>query len=80
MRTTVTFDDEAAALLHREMRKTGEGLKQVVNRAVKLGLTGPKHPARKPFKVTPWNLQPPTGLSFDNVQELLDALDGPERR
>ncbi len=80
MRTTFTIDDEVVALLRKEMRKTGEPFKQVVNRAIRLGLTTPKQPARKPFKVKPWNLQAPPGLSFDNVHELLDALDGPERR
>jgi len=80
VRTTVTFDDDVAALLSKEMRKTGEGFKQVVNRAVKLGLTGPKQPPKKPFKVTPINLGLPPELSYDNVEELLDYLEGPFRR
>lgn len=80
MRTTLSLDDDVAALLKKEVRKSGEPFKQVVNRFLRLGLTAPKQPARKPFKVKPWNLQPPPGLSFDNVHELLDALDGPERR
>lgn len=80
MRTTLTIDDDVAALLKKEVRKSGQSFKQVVNQALRQGLTAAKQPARKPFKVKPWNLQPPPGLSFDNVQELLDALDGPERR
>lgn len=80
MRTTVTFEDDVAALLKKEMRKSGEAFKQVVNRAVRTGLSAPAQRPRKPFKVKPWNLQPPPGQSFDNVHELLDALDGPERR
>lgn len=80
MRTTVTFDDDVAALLNREMRKTGEAFKQVVNRAVRVGLTGPKQSARKPFKVAPINLGLPPDLSYDNVEELLDYLEGPFRR
>lgn len=79
MRTTVTFDDDVAALLNKEMRKSGEPFKQVVNRAVRLGLTAPKQ-ARKPFKVTPWNLQPPPGQSFDKVEELIEFLEGPYHR
>ncbi len=79
MRTTLTLDDDVAALLKKEARKTGEPFKQVVNRFLRVGLTTKPLP-RKPFKVKPWNLQSPPGLSFDNVHELLDALDGPERR
>jgi hypothetical protein len=62
------------------MRKTGEPLKQVVNRAIRLGLTAAKRPPRKPFKVKPWNLQPPPGLSFDKVEELIEFLEGPYHR
>lgn len=80
MRTTLTIDDDIAALLSKEVRKSGHSLKQVINQALRLGLTIGKQPVRKPFKVKPWNLQPPPGLSFGNVHELLDALDGPERR
>jgi hypothetical protein len=80
VRTTVTFDDDVAALLNKEMRRSGERFKQVVNRAVRLGLTAPKQPPRKPFKVTPINLGLPPDLSYDNVEELLDYLEGPFRR
>jgi hypothetical protein len=78
VRTTLTLDDDVASLLKKEARKSGEPFKQIVNRFLRLGLMA--KPARKPFKVKPWNMQAPPGLSFDNVHELLDALDGPERR
>jgi hypothetical protein len=80
VRTTVTIDDDVAALVNKEMRKSGLPFKQVLNQMLRLGFNAAKQPARKPFKVKPWNLQPPAGLSFDNVHELLDALDGPDRR
>lgn len=80
MRTTLTIDDDVAALVRKEMRKSGEPLKQVVNRALRVGLTAPKQPVREPFKVKPWNLQPPPGLSFDNVEELIEHLEGPYHR
>jgi len=80
VRTTLTLDDDVAVLLKKEARKSGEPFKQIVNRYLRMGLTAPKNKRREPFKIKPWNLQPPPGLSFDNVHELLDALDGPERR
>jgi hypothetical protein len=80
VRTTLTIDDDVAALVNKEMRKTGEPLKQVVNRAIRLGLTVSKQLQRKPFKVKPWNLQPPSGQSFDNVEELIEFLEGPYHR
>ena len=80
MRTTLTLDEDVATLLKKEARKSGEPFKQVVNRFLRLGLTAPKQPPRKPFKVTPWNLQPPPGQSFDNVEELIEFLEGPYHR
>jgi hypothetical protein len=79
VRTTLTLDDDVTALLNKEVRKSGEPFKQVVNRFLRLGLTT-KPPARKPFVVEPFNLGPPSGLNFDNIGELLDALEGPEHR
>ncbi len=76
MRTTLTIDDDVASLLKREARKSGEPFKEVVNRALRLGLTA-KPPARKPFKVKPINLGLPP---FTKVEELLDWLEGPEHR
>ena len=77
MRTTLTIDDDVAALLKQEMRKSGEPFKQVVNRAIRLGLTEPKQRAGKPFKVKPINLGLP---HYNKVEELLEFLEGPDYR
>lgn len=77
MRTTLTIDDDVAALLKQAMRKSGEPFKQVVNRAIRLGLTEPKQRAGKPFKVKPINLGLP---HYDKVEELLEFLEGPDYR
>lgn len=77
MRTTLTIDDDVAALLKKEVRKSGQSFKQVVNHVLRQGLTAAKQPARKPFKVKPWNLQLP---SFEKVEELLEFLEGPDYR
>lgn len=79
MRTTLTLDDDVAKLLDKEVRRSGNSFKQVVNHFLRLGLTT-KPPARKPFKVKPWNLQPPPGLNFDKVEELIEFLEGPYHR
>jgi hypothetical protein len=80
VRTTLTLDDDVAVMLNKEARKSGEPFKQVVNRYLRLGLTASKQPTRKPFKVKPWNLQVPSGQSFDKVEELIEFLEGPLHR
>lgn len=76
MRTTLTLDDDVAKLLDREVRRSGDSFKQVVNRFLRLGLTT-KQPHRKPFKVKPINLGLP---HYDKVEDLLEYLEGPEHR
>jgi hypothetical protein len=78
VRTTLTLDDDVAALLKKEVRKSGEPFKQVVNRSLRSGLTAAKQPARRPFKVKPINLGLPR--EFDKIEELLEYLEGPEHR
>ena len=78
MRTTLTLDDDVAALLRKEERKSGEPFKHIVNRLLRLGLMASKQPARKPFKVTPINLGLPR--DFDKVEDLIEYLEGPEHR
>ena len=80
MRTTLSLDDDVAQLLNKEARRSGDSFKKVVNRFLRAGLMAAKQPTRKPFIVKPWDLKPPAGLSFDNVEDLLDNLEGPERR
>lgn len=77
MRTTLTLDEDVASLLNREVRRSGESLKQVVNRFLRLGLNASKHPTRKPFRVKPLNLGLPP---FEKVEELLEYLEGPDHR
>lgn len=80
MRTTLTLDDDVASLLSKESRRSGESFKKVVNHFLRLGLTAGRRPARKPFKVTPRKMGLPPGLSYDNVAELIEALEGPAHR
>lgn len=77
MRTTLTLDEDVVSLLNREVRRSGESFKQVVNRFLRLGLIASKQPARKPFRVKPLNLGLPP---FEKVEELLEYLEGPDHR
>ncbi len=80
MRTTLSLDDDVARLLNKETRRSGASFKQVVNHFLRLGLMAGKRPARKSFVVTPCRLELPAGLSYDNVEQLLEALEGPTHR
>jgi hypothetical protein len=58
------------------MRRSGEPLKTVVNRLLRLGLMASEQQGRKSFVVTPRKLGLPPGLSYDDVEQLLEATEG----
>ncbi len=80
MRTTLTLDGDVARLLDRESRRSGALFKAVVNHFLRLGLMASKRPARRLFAVAPRKVGLPPGLTYDNVELLLDAVEGPAHR
>ena len=76
MRTTLSLDDDVARLLNKEIRRSGVSFKEAVNHFLRLGLTASGQQTRKSFVVTPRKLGLPPGLNYDNVEELLESLEG----
>jgi hypothetical protein len=79
MRTTLTLDEDVAAKLQAEMRRTGRSFRDTVNGVLRLGLASrPRSKKGQAFKVTPRDLgELRPGLSLDNVGELLEVVEGP---
>ncbi|MCP5113784.1 MAG: hypothetical protein GY953_23360 [bacterium] len=69
-----------ANLLKNEVRQSGTSFKHAVNHFLRMGLMASRKPVRKPFVVTPRKLELPPGLSYDNVGELLEQLEGPRHK
>lgn len=80
MRTTLSLDDDVAKLLRRELRRSGTSLKAAVNHFLRLGLMASAKREPKPFVVQPRSLGLPPGLSYDSVEDLLEALEGVAHR
>jgi hypothetical protein len=80
MRTTLSLDDDVSKLLRRELRRSGASLKAAVNHFLRLGLMAAAKPAAKPFSVHPRPLGLPPGLSYDNVEDVIEALESPLHR
>lgn len=80
MRTTLSIDDDVANLLEKEIRRSGSSFKEAVNHYLRLGIMASKRRESKPFVVTPRPLSLPPGLSYDNVEELIEALEGPAHK
>ena len=82
MRTTLTLDDDIAAKLHSESRRSGRPFRDVVNEALRHGLAGRKTLAKGPaFRVETRDLgRLRPGLSLDSVADLLEEVEGPLHR
>ena len=81
MRTTLTLDDDVAAKLDADARRSGRSFKETVNHYLRLGLNTKKAgKVKKPFKVRarPLGLRP--GLNYDDIWGLIEQVEGPEHR
>ena len=78
MRTALSLDDDVAALLEQEMRKTGKPFKTTVNEMLRKGFAAPAE--RPKFVVESMSLGLPPGMSYDNIHVLLEQLDELENK
>lgn len=79
MRTTVTLDDDVAALLEKERQERGTTLKQAVNEALRVRYQKATAPAPARFRTPTAGLGRPR-VDLDDVAEALDHAEGDERR
>jgi len=82
MRTTLTIDDDVAFGLRKEQQNDPKkSFKEVVNEVLRRGLNAKARPQKKKkFKVKAFNLGLRKDLNFDNIEEVLDIIEGPNRR
>lgn len=78
MRTTLTLEDDVAAKLKAEARRSGRPFREIVNDTLRRGLATRRANARRQaFKVAARDLGAlKAGLSLDNVGDLLEQVEG----
>ena len=78
MRTTLTLEDDVAALLKRLLKARDASLKQLVNEALRRGLRSLSAPPqeRSPFVVEPLRSGPCLLPNVDCVGEVLELIEG----
>jgi len=79
-RTTLTLDDDVAAGIEREVRRSGRPLKAVVNEAIRAGLERREELPGEPFRVEALDLGLREGFELDDVAGLLERIEGAEHR
>jgi hypothetical protein len=78
MRTTLTLDDDVAALLKRVVSRKHRGVKDIVNDALRDGLTRQLAPRSKPapFQTQVRDLGRCFAPSLDNIAQVLAHSEG----
>jgi hypothetical protein len=75
VRTTITLDEDVAALVKRAMRDRGISFKHAVNDAIRAGLA-PGSPA--PFQQRTFSMGYRPEINYDRALQLADALEDQE--
>lgn len=77
MRTTLTIDDDLAGILKRRSRELGKPFKELVNTALRKGLSEVSgNHAIPTIRVRPHDFgKTKAGLDFDRLHQLVDELE-----
>ena len=76
-RTTLTLEDDVVEALQEEARRTGQPFKAVVNEAIRAGLVSGTHRRVPPFRVVARDLGLREEMDLDDVEGLLERVEGP---
>jgi len=79
MRTTITLDEDVMERVREQMRANNHGFKDTINDLIRKGLSLSVPAPRNPFRVKARALGLKPGLSLDNIEDLLDQVEGPHR-
>jgi hypothetical protein len=80
MRTTLTIEDDVAVRLEEVRRETGGSMKDVVNRALRVGLEhldSGETKTKRPFRTRPMPVGRCLVPSLDDITAVLDWAEGP---
>lgn len=76
MRTTLTLDDDVAALLREEAERSRRPFRHIVNQALRLGLRAGTSPEnRQPFRTRPYAFRFKAGIDQDKLGKVADELE-----
>ena len=79
MRTTLTLNDELAAMIEAERKKTGMTMKETINQLLEEGLRGSKQrPKPRRFRTKPVRMGLRAGIDSTKLNQLIDELDAEE--
>jgi hypothetical protein len=77
-RTTVTLEDDVLERVRDESRRRGKSFRETLNELLRTALVAPNLAAqRRHFKIKPSPVGLRPGLSYDNIEALIEYGEGP---
>ena len=81
MRTTLTLDEDVAQKARELMRRRRLPFKQVINEALRVGLSRTfRDEDARPYETQPRAMGLRPGVNLDNIAEVLADLEGDDHR
>jgi hypothetical protein len=81
IRTTVTLDDDVIERVRRHARSLGRPFRETLNELLRTGLLAAEaRPAGKRFRIKPFHMGYRPELNYDDVESLIEYLEGPLHR
>lgn len=77
----MTLDDDVVARVKEEATKKGIPFKEALNEMVRRGTASREiSEAQRNFRIKPLSMEIRPGINLDNIHELLDLIEGEDRR
>ncbi len=81
LRTTVTLEADVINRAKHFSKSRGLSFREGLNELVRLGLIAQSRPAsEEQFEIKPRRMGLMPGLSYDNIEELIEFGEGPQHR
>lgn len=80
IRTTVTLDDDVIERVKQESHARKASFRETLNELVRTGLLHNTEKKRRSLRVRPSPMGLRPGLSYDNIEALLEYAEGPWHR
>ena len=80
IRTTVTLDEDVLERVKQESRSRGKPFRQILNDLLRTGLAKVQEQRRRNFKVRPFEFGFRQDLNYDDIEGLIEYLEGPFHR
>jgi hypothetical protein len=80
IRTTVALDEDVLERVKAQSRSSGASFRDTLNDLLRLALASREQPFRRTLRIRPKNLGLFPGLSYNDVETLIEYSEGPEHR